>query len=268
MERGNLMKKIIKTAMVAAMSILALGMMSCQKDNDEHGILEQTGFGASAQWTIDYTNETGSNYNRAFNVLSTKHTSGSCAVSIADPLTGVPSGVVGFVFGKYNNDDGTANFGLVGIQRYNATKVRYYVSWFNNVDLTKMDGFPNFCGLDGKPANSGTCEEIDKTSSWKELTNYAAAGANAVVNIEVSATGTPDSDGKVKEADSDGGYKVTLKKLDGTVIGSSITIDSSETGLTKTNQGTLGAYANVYNGRTMLATVTMSDLVQELAVEE
>ncbi len=41
MERGNLMKKIFKTAIVAAMSFLALGMMSCQKDNDDHEILNR-----------------------------------------------------------------------------------------------------------------------------------------------------------------------------------------------------------------------------------
>lgn len=177
------MKKIFKTAIVAAMSFLALGMMSCQKDDDDHEILEQTGFGANAQWTIDYTNESGT-YNRGFNVLSQKHTSGTCTVTIGD----FPEcGVAGFVFGKTNNPDGTANFGLVGIKRHTSTALKYYVSWYKNVDLTKMDGFNNFAGTDGKVANgaNNSCKEIDKTSGWKTLDDYITAGAPASIVIKV-----------------------------------------------------------------------------------
>lgn len=268
MERGNLMKKIFKTAIVAAMSFLTLGMMSCQKDNDDHEILEQTGFGANAQWTVNYTNETLSDYNRGFNVLSTKHTSGKCAVSIADPGNGLPAGVVGFVFGKKSNDDGSANFGLVGIQRYNGTKIRYYISWYNNADIINVDGYKNFIGLDGKLANEGKCREVDMTNGWVDLDDYAEAGAYATVNIEVEADGTDNNDDdKITEAESNGGYVVTIKRLNGDTIVSK-KIDKTKTGLAKTNQGTLGAYANVYAGRHMAATVTMSGLVQELAVEE
>lgn len=267
MERGNLMKKIIKTAMVAAMSILALGMMSCQKDNDEHGILEQTGFGSTASWTIDYTNESAT-YNRGFNVLSQKHTSGTCTVTVGDtPRTGV----AGFVFGKTDNPDGTANFGLVGIQRSTNSSIRYYVSWYKNVDLSKMDGFNNFAGLDGKtPDQSGaTCVENEKTSNWKEVSNYTTAGALASIVVKVAATGTDaNGNGKIEASESDGGYEVSLENLTGVQIDSTYSITSTDTGLSKTDQCALGAYANVYPLQYMYATVTMSDLVQALAVEE
>lgn len=266
MERGNLMKKIFKTAIVAAMSFLALGMMSCQKDNDDHEILEQTGFGANAQWTVNYTNET-TDYNRGFNVLSQKHTSGTCTVTIGDfPLCGV----AGFVFGKTDNDDGTANFGLVGIQRYNNTDLRYYVSWYKNVDLTKMDGFSNFAGTDGKVADrdKNSCTEIDKTSSWKLLNDYITAGAPASIVIKVEATGTDsNSNNKIEASESDGGYTVTLLNVATKELGK-YSITKDDTGLDKTAQCALGAYANVYPLKSMYATITMSDLVQELAVEE
>ncbi|MCI6442389.1 hypothetical protein [Treponema sp.] len=260
------MKKIFKTAIVAAMSFLALGMMSCQKDDDDHEILEQTGFGANAQWTIDYTNESGT-YNRGFNVLSQKHTSGTCTVTIGD----FPEcGVAGFVFGKTNNLDGTANFGLVGIKRHTSTALKYYVSWYKNVDLTKMDGFDNFAGTDGKVANgaNNSCIEIDKTSGWKTLNDYITAGAPASIVIKVEATGTDsNSNNKIEASESDGGYTVTLQNV-GAVIQGNYNITKSDTGLEKADQCALGAYANVYPLKSMYATITMSDLVQELAVEE
>ena len=260
------MKKIFKTAIVAAMSFLALGMMSCQKDNDDHEILEQTGFGANAQWTIDYTNESGT-YNRGFNVLSQKHTSGTCTVTIGD----FPEcGVAGFVFGKTNNPDGTANFGLVGIKRHTSTALKYYVSWYKNVDLTKMDGFDNFAGTDGIVANgaNNSCKEIDKTSGWKTLNDYITAGAPASIVIKVEATGTDsNTNNKIEASESDGGYTVTLQNVGGVKQGE-YEITKSDTGLEKADQCALGAYANVYPLKSMYATITMSDLVQELAVEE
>lgn len=260
------MKKIFKTAIVAAMSFLALGMMSCQKDDDDHEILEQTGFGANAQWTIDYTNESGT-YNRGFNVLSQKHTSGTCTVTIGD----FPEcGVAGFVFGKTNNPDGTANFGLVGIKRHTSTALKYYVSWYKNVDLTKMDGFDNFAGTDGKVANgaNNSCIEIDKTSGWKTLNDYITAGTPASIVIKVEATGTDsNSNNKIEASESDGGYTVTLQNV-GAVKQGEYNITKSDTGLEKADQCALGAYANVYPLKSMYATITMSDLVQELAVEE
>ena len=263
------MKKIFKTAIVAAMSFLALGMMSCQKDNDDHEILEQTGFGANAQWTIDYTNESG-NYNRGFNVLSQKHTSGTCTVTIGDfPLCGV----AGFVFGKTNNPDGTANFGLVGIQRYNNTDLRYYVSWYKNVDLTKMDGFPNFAGTDGKVADGdkNSCKELAITEGdkgWLTIPKYITAGAPASIVIKVEATGkNTDNDGKVEAGEGDGGYSVTLQDVGANELGKH-SITKTYTGLEKAVQFALGAYANVYPLKSMYATITMSNLVQELAVEE
>ena len=261
------MKKIFKTAIVAAMSFLALGMMSCQKDNDDHEILEQTGFGANAQWTIDYTNESGT-YNRGFNVLSQKHTSGTCTVTIGD----FPEcGVAGFVFGKTNNPDGTANFGLVGIKRHTSTALKYYVSWYKNVDLTKMDGFSNFAGTDGKVAEGekNSCREIDKTNGWKTIENYITAGAPASIVIKVEATGTDgNSNNKIEASESDGGYTVTLQNVGAQKVGGPFKILPSDTDLNQTAQRALGAYANVYPLKSMYATITMSDLVQELAVEE
>lgn len=266
MERGNLMKKIFKTAIVAAMSFLALGMMSCQKDNDDHEILEQTGFGANAQWTIDYTNESGK-YRRGFDVLSQKHTSGTCTVTIGDfPLCGV----AGFVFGKTDNPDGTANFGLVGIQRYNNTDLRYYVSWYKNVDLTKMDGFPNFAGTDGNVAdgNKNKCKEIE-ISDWTIIKNYITAGAPASIVIKVEASGDDTDGDKIVEAgEGNGGYTVTLQNVGAVKVGGPYNILPSYTGLEKAAQCALGAYANVYPLKSMYATITMSGLVQELAVEE
>ncbi len=106
------------------------------------------------------------------------------------------------------------------------------------------------------------------TNGWVDLDDYAEAGAYATVNIEVEADGTDNNDDdKITEAESNGGYVVTIKRLNGDTIVSK-KIDNTKTGLAKTNQGTLGAYANVYAGRHMAATVTMSGLVQELAVEE
>ena len=229
-------------------------------------ILEQTGFGANAQWTIDYTNESGT-YNRGFNVLSQKHTSGTCTITIGD----FPEcGVAGFVFGKTNNPDGTANFGLVGIKRHTSTALKYYVSWYKNVDLTKMDGFSNFAGTDGKVANgaNNSCKEIDKTSGWKTLKDYITAGAPASIVIKVEATGTDsNSNNKIEASESDGGYTVTLQNVGAKEL-EKYSITKTDTDLEKADQCALGAYANVYPLKSMYATITMSGLVQELAVEE
>ncbi|WP_407399247.1 hypothetical protein [Treponema sp.] len=267
------MKKLIKSALVVALGAAVLGMMSCQKDNDEHKILEQSGIGASAKWTVNYTNDSASTYNRGFNVLSTKHTSGKCTITIADSGDAI-SGVIGFVFGKTDNADGTANFGLVGVQRNSSTSLRYYISWYSNIDLSKMDGYENFIGLDGKkPADSGATAKEQGLTQWQNFTNYGSAGSDVTLIVEVEATGTVDSNGVVKAAGHDGGYKITLRRSDGTAILEDNTSLTNTITKMKPDEGTakqaaIGAYANVYPGKTMRAKVQMTDVVQELAEEE
>lgn len=134
-----------------------------------------------------------------------------------------------------------------------------------------MDGFDNFAGTDGKVANgaNNSCIEIDKTSGWKTLNDYITAGAPASIVIKVEATGTDsNSNNKIEASESDGGYTVTLQNVGGETVGGTFTISPSETGLNQTAQCALGAYANVYPLKSMYATITMSGLVQELAVEE
>lgn len=133
-----------------------------------------------------------------------------------------------------------------------------------------MDGFDNFAGTDGKVANgtNNSCKEIDKTSGWKTLNDYITAGAPASIVIKVEPTGEDtDNDGKVEAGEGDGGYSVTLQNVGAKELGK-YSITNTDTGLEKAVQFALGAYANVYPLKSMYATITMLNLVQELAVEE
>lgn len=136
-----------------------------------------------------------------------------------------------------------------------------------------MDGFPNFAGTDGKVANGAnySCKEIGITkgdNGWVTIPKYITAGAPASIVIKVEATGEDtDSDGKVEAGEGDGGYSVTIQNVGAKEYGKH-SITKTDTGLKKAVQFALGAYANVYPLKSMYATITMSNLVQELAVEE
>ena len=132
-----------------------------------------------------------------------------------------------------------------------------------------MDGFSNFAGTDGKVAegDKNSCKEIE-ISGWTIIKNYITAGAPASIVIKVEASGEDtDKDGKVEAGEGDGGYTVTLQDVGANERGKH-SITKTDTGLDKAAQCALGAYANVYPLKSMYATITMSGLVQELAVEE
>ncbi len=206
------MKKILISSILAA--AMAFGMLGCVMNEDAHDIISVKGDTAS----IDYTNTSDEVY-RGFRTLRTKHTDAVAVVTIdtnktnsnLNPDNGKSGGVFGFVFdlqkGKDTPTDATKevevyDFTAVAVRWNNTTsKLETYVSRFEKIDPTKMDGGSNFRDVNGimigqtkdKDGNSVTCKasEIEylKGSNTTKSTSFA----------EINGL-TPDSNGIIKVA--------------------------------------------------------------------
>lgn len=272
------MKKILKAALIAAMGALMLGMVSCKKDEDSEKSISQKGFGDNASWDVDIANDT-DGYKRAWNVESTGHTSGDVDVTIEDSNA---AGVIGLIFGvdqhKDEEKDKVYDFGLVGLKR-KGKDVDYYISWFKNVSTTddNLNKANNFCDKEGVEIGKTGClatEVGDKKDITTLKANIAEDGKPVTIKIHLEATGTDKEDpltkkkdGVIKQAESDGGYKVVIKDADGNELASTV-ITPEMTGNDKVKQGGFGCYKNTYPRKTLKGKVQVTALVQELAVEE
>lgn len=214
------LSKILLSGVVAA--AMAVGMMGCAMDEDAHDIISVKGDTAS----VDYSNTSDDNY-RGFETLRTKHTDAVAVITIdtekskgavVEGVDSGRSGVLGFVFDLDTEKTKDVEGASKKVYAFTSASVRYntksktletYISRFNEVDPTKIDGGDNFKDLNGNL--------VDKVGK-EEMYLKGSSGAYATL------TGvTPDEDGLVKVAieviaNEDGTYSVTYYDGNSAVI--------------------------------------------------
>lgn len=317
------LSKILLSSVVAA--AMAFGMLGCAMNEDEHEIITVKGDTAS----INYTNTSDITY-RGFRTLRTKHTDAVAVVTIDTKNTiestdktnfSGKSGVFGFVIDldtqKFKGEGGakkqTYDFTSVTVRWVAPTgsdtkgKLQTYISRFEGVDPTKMDGGNNFKDIDGTEFPSdGTAT----TNGGKE-TAYLKGNSTAYATLDGVE---PDSNGlikvaiEVKEVLNDnkkptGKYTVTYYKGNAsitekkeahdeniktgqigsgaiplsftdkggsaTVDGGTVTIDASwASDLSKIQQTEMGFYAGVYPKATLTGSIRLPYILNEDEVIE
>ncbi|MBQ3640904.1 MAG: hypothetical protein IJJ70_00590 [Treponema sp.] len=272
----KLSKVLLGSLFAAAMLGLFAG---CAEEEDANDMLKVSG----SKCTIDYTNESTTDYSRGFESLKTKHYDAVCKISnetTANKVNG--DGVMGYIFAINQNDDKTYNFGLAGVRNNNGT-VEAYVSYFSNVGAKYLNSGNNFSDINGVKIGDTGClatehditkEAMGTTSSWKTLETYAGKTFEVWINV-VANDGT--STGRTGDA---GSYTVSFYDSDPlrttSAIGSnttygegapsaiaSYTVPASDTGLTAMTKLDLGFYANVYGSSTLKGTWELSDIEGE-----
>jgi hypothetical protein len=213
--------------------------------------------------TAAATETTKGYFYRAFNKLTAKHYGSTCTIKLTPQTDGVSydassnsaNGVAGFVFNlKENETDSTAyDFDIAAIQ-YDGSKIRTYVSKYENAALkdNNFTAASNFTASDG--ATAATETEILKGDSS--------------VYYDFSASDfTKDSDGAISvaikvTANDDGSYTVDyLDAANSTTPKKTVTIASNLTGYTAKTQAKMAMYANIYPGQHFVADFAFTDTV-------
>lgn len=274
----KLSKKILAAMSATALLATASFFTSCSEDDEESAFSgKSVDFDNSYVTTTTATDvtvtvknakstDTGAvknttYYYRAFNKLTAKHYGSTCTIKLTPKTDGsnyenvTANGVAGFVFNlKENETDSTAyDFDIAAIQ-YDGSKIRTYVSKYENAAL-KDNNFTtasNFTASDGTTAATET-EILKGTSS-------------AYYDFSASDF-TKDSDGAITvaikvTANDDGSYTVDyLDAADSTTPKKSVTVSSSLTGYTAKTQAKMAMYANIYPGQHFVADFAFTDTV-------
>lgn len=211
--------------------------------------------------TVLGTNDSDDAYARKFETMKTKHIDYTATAT----WNKGNNGVIGVMFGMSKNADGTYNFGIVGLGDTAGTNPRFYVNHYVNVDpLTMVGSAADFLNKDGQKA------WVDVDCDWTPLSGITAdENGNFTVAIKVELKGVEGEDGY---------YEVTLGKAlesDGTITDAKGTKKVGETTkftdedgnnvkysatLGNCTQTHAGVYANVYNGKSLSATVAFSNI--------
>ncbi|MBR5646841.1 MAG: hypothetical protein IKX23_09400 [Treponema sp.] len=138
--------KITKKILAVAVAVAGLSLMGCPMPLGD-GLISSTG-------QVDYTNENETEYARDFSQLPAKHEDFAVKITLENAKDS--PGVMGAAFDMTQNDDGSWNFGVVGIQCYGGAK-KYYVSHFFNTK--KEDWNSNNFGVSAK--KSGFDSSVD-----------------------------------------------------------------------------------------------------------
>lgn len=216
--------------------------------------------------TVIGTNDGDDGYARTFNTMRTKHVDYTATAT----WNKGNNGVIGVMFGMVKNADGTYNFGVVGLGDTAGSNPRYYVNHYVNVDpLTMVGSAADFLNKDGQKAY------VDGDCPWTPISGITAdENGNFTVAVKVALRGAGD--------DTDGYYEVTLGTAleangtiaDGNKKGTKVVGQTTKftdesganikyftaadgTGCTQTD---CGVYANVYNGKSLSATVAFSNI--------
>lgn len=248
---------------VALMMAASLVFTGCRDEEGSADVnISWSGNGNIA--TVLGTNDSDDAYARKFETMKTKHIDYTATAT----WNKGNAGVIGVVFGLSKNDDGTYNFGVVGLGDTGGTNPRYYVNHYVNVDPLSMVGSANdFTNKEGKKAH------VDGDCPWNTLKGITAdEDGNFTVAIKVALEG---------EEGKDGYYKVTLGtelEADGKSIKAENIKGTKEVGKTtkftdndgnnvkfsetpsKCTQTEAGVYANVYTGKSLAAKVAFADI--------
>lgn len=249
---------------VALMMAASLVFTGCRDEEGSAAVNISWGNNGNTA-TVLGTNDSDDLYARNFSTMITKHVDYTATAT----WNKGNAGVIGVMFGMSKNDDGTYNFGVVGLGDLGGTNPRYYVNHYVNVDPVSMVGSASdFTNKDKKPAWAD-----GEDCPWINLEGITAdKDGNFTVAIKVALMG--ESEG------GDGYYKVTLGtelEEDGTIkdekgtkeVGKTTkftdndgnnvkyTSDAKGAGCTQTD---VGVYANVYTGKSLAGTVAFSNI--------
>lgn len=246
---------------VALMMAASLVFTGCRDEEGSSDVNISWGDNGNTA-TVLGTNDSDDAYARTFSTMRTKHIDYTATAT----WNKGNAGVIGVMFGMSKNDDGTYNFGVVGLGDTGGTNPRYYVNHYVNVDPLSMVGSANdFINKEGKKA------WVEEDCPWTPLSGITAdEDGNFTVAIIVALEGDEDKDGYYKvtlgtELEADG---KSIKDVKGTKeVGKTIkftdkdgnNVKNSAT-LSKCSQTDVGVYANVYNGRALSAKVAFADI--------
>lgn len=257
--------KFSKKMMFGAVALMMAASLVFTGCRDEEGSSD-----VSISWDISGNNATvlGTNdsddaYARTFNTMRTKHIDYTATAT----WNKGNNGVIGVMFGLSKNADGTYNFGVVGLGDTGGANPRYYVNHYVNVDPLSMVGSASdFINKNGNPAH------VDGDCPWTTLSGINAdEDGNFTVAIKVALKGQEDQDGYYEvtlgtELEEDGtiesGNRIRTILVGETTKftdedGNNVRYSTTPGNCTQTEAG---VYANVYNGKTLAATVAFSNV--------
>ena len=298
----KLSKKVLAAFSMVAALAMAVSFTSCADEEDENGVIEVSGNKA----TVNYTNESSSEYARAFRTLKQDRTDATCKITIDRANSKGNGGVVGFMFneskakvtdadiaegkeaidadyltgvtaaqlealkGKEYYDFSIAGIGLTAVG--SSGNVRTYVSVFEMVDPSSLATGNNFTSLLGDALAAEVADvtkEKYSTSSPKSswLTLFDYTPSDNVYTIYVKMA--VQDDGSIKlDYYKDSDYTNNVLNDSATAL-QSITIDAEDTGLDSKKDGGIGFYANVYGSSTLVGSWEFFDLAgNAIAIEE
>ena len=279
----KLSKKVLAAFSMVAALAMAVSFTSCADEEDENGVIEVSGNKA----TVNYTNESSTEYARAFRTLKQDRTDATCKITIDRAKSKGNGGVVGFMFNESKakvTDDDIAegkeaidagyltgvtaaqlealkgkeyyDFSIAGIGLVQpvstSSKVRGYVSVFDLVDPSSLESGKNFLDLLGDDAESVNVTK-DKVSTadsngWVVINDYTATDNVYTIYIKMAV----QTDGSIKlDYYKDSDYTNNVLNDSATAL-QSITIDAEDTGLDSKKDGGIGFYANVYSSSTLV----------------
>lgn len=257
--------KFSKKMMFGAVALMMAASLVFTGCRDEEGSSD-----VSINWdasgdnaTVFGTNDSDDAYARTFSTMRTKHIDYTATAT----WNKGNNGVIGVMFGMSKNADGTYNFGVVGLGDTGGTNPRYYVNHYVNVNPLSMVGSASdFINKDGNNAH------VDGDYPWTSLSGINAdEDGNFTVAIKVALKGQEGQDGYYEvtlgtELEEDGtiesgntlktirvGEITKFKDEDGNYVRYSATPGNCA-------QTDAGVYANVYNGKTLAATVAFSNI--------
>lgn len=246
---------------VALMMAASLVFTGCRDEEGSSDVNISWGDNGNTA-TVLGTNDSDDAYARTFSTMRTEHIDYTATAT----WNKGNAGVIGVMFGMSKNEDGTYNFGVVGLGDTGGTNPRYYVNHYVNVDPLSMVGSANdFINKEGKKA------WVEEDCPWTPLSGITAdEDGNFTVAIIVALEGDEAKDGYYKvtlgtELEADG---KSIKDVKGTKeVGKTIkftdkdgnNVKNSAT-LSKCSQTDVGVYANVYNGRALSAKVAFADI--------
>ena len=247
---------------VALMMAASLVFTGCRDEEGSSDVNISWGNNGNTA-TVLGTNDSDDAYARTFSTFKTKHIDYTATAT----WNKGNAGVIGVMFGMSKNDDGTYNFGVVGLGDTAGTNPRYYVNHYVNVDPLSMVGSANdFINKEGNKAY------VDGDCDWITLKGITAdEDGNFTVAIKVALKGEEGEDGYYEVTlgtalDEDGTIKAE-NKMDSKVVGKTTkftdndgnNVKFSDTP-SKCTQTEAGVYANVYTGKSLAGTVTFSNI--------
>ena len=295
----KLSKKVLAAFSMVAALAMAVSFTSCADEEDENGVIEVSGNKA----TVNYTNESSTEYARAFRTLKQDRTDATCKITIDRAKSKGNGGVVGFMFneskakvtdddiaegkeaidagnltgvtaaqlealkGKEYYDFSIAGIGLTAVG--SSGNVRTYVSVFEMVDPSSLESGKNFLDLLGDDAESVNVTKdkvsIADSNGWVVINDYTATDNVYTIYIKMAV----QTDGSIKlDYYKDSDYTNNVLNDSATAL-QSITIDAEDTGLDSKKDGGIGFYANVYGSSTLVGSWEFFDLAgNAIAIEE